>query len=210
MAESIRITTPFTEEMSRKLKAGDSVLITGTIISARDAAHKAMTEALAKGEPLPVDWHDQIVYYLGPTPAKPGDPIGSAGPTTSGRMDAYTPTMLEQGIKGMVGKGSRSKEVVESMKKNGVTYFAAVGGAAALIAKSVKKYEVVGYPELGPEVVAKLTVEDSPASLSLTLRATTFTRSGRNPTARNRGCKIRIMLTVMVWRMTNHLGLYYI
>ena len=145
MAEPIKIHTPFTEEMSRKLHA---VLITGEIIAARDAAHKAMTEALARGEELPVDWKNQMVYYLGPTPAKPGDPIGSCGPTTSGRMDAYTPTMLEQGIKGMIGKGSRSKEVVESMKKNGVTYFAAVGGAAALIAKSVKKYEVLAYPEL--------------------------------------------------------------
>ena len=163
MAEKIRITTPLTEEQSRKLRAGDSVLITGTIISARDAAHKAMTEALARGEKLPVDWTNQIVYYLGPTPAKPGDPIGSCGPTTSGRMDAYTPTMLDQGIKGMIGKGSRSKEVVDSMKKNGVTYFAAVGGAAALIAKSVKKYEVLAYPELGPEALARLTVEDFPA-----------------------------------------------
>ena len=181
MAESIRITTPFTEEMSRKLKAGDSVLITGTIISARDAAHKAMTEALAKGEPLPVDWHDQIVYYLGPTPAKPGDPIGSAGPTTSGRMDAYTPTMLEQGIKGMVGKGSRSAAVVESMKKNGVTYFAAVGGAAALIAKSVKKYEVVGYPELGPEAVAKLTVEDFPCIVVIDSEGNNFYEMGQKP-----------------------------
>ena len=163
MAEQIRIQTPFTEEMSRKLRAGDSVLISGEIIAARDAAHKAMTEALARGEELPVDWKNQMVYYLGPTPAKPGDPIGSCGPTTSGRMDAYTPTMLEQGIKGMIGKGSRSKEVLESMKKNGVTYFAAVGGAAALIAKSVKKYEVLAYPELGPEAVARLTVEDFPA-----------------------------------------------
>ena len=163
MAEPIRIQTPFTEEMSRKLKAGDAVLISGTIIAARDAAHKAMTEALARGEQLPVDWKNQMVYYLGPTPAKPGDPIGSCGPTTSGRMDAYTPTMLDQGIKGMIGKGSRSEAVVESMKKNGVTYFAAVGGAAALIAKSVKKYEVLAYPELGPEAVAALTVEDFPA-----------------------------------------------
>ena len=129
MAETIRIQTPFTEEMSRKLKAGDSVLITGKIYSARDAAHKVMTEALARGEELPIDWHDKMVYYLGPTPAKPGDPIGSAGPTTSGRMDAYTPTMLAQGIKAMIGKGSRSKEVVEAMKKHGVTYLAAVGGA---------------------------------------------------------------------------------
>ena len=163
MAEQIRIQTPFTKEMSKKLRAGDSVLITGEVISARDAAHKAMTEALARGEKLPVDWSNQVVYYLGPTPAKPGDPIGSCGPTTSGRMDAYTPTMLEQGITGMIGKGSRSKEVIESMKKNGVTYFAAVGGAAALIAKSVKKYEVLAYPELGPEAVARLTVEDFPA-----------------------------------------------
>ena len=129
MAEQIKIQTPFTEEMSHKLHAGDAVLISGTIIAARDAAHKVMTEALARGEELPVDWTNQMVYYLGPTPAKPGDPIGSCGPTTSGRMDAYTPTMLEQGIKGMIGKGSRSKEVVESMKKNHVTYFAAVGGA---------------------------------------------------------------------------------
>ena len=163
MAEPIKIQTPFTEEMSRKLKAGDAVLISGTIIAARDAAHKAMTEALARGEELPVDWNNQMVYYLGPTPAKPGDPIGSCGPTTSGRMDAYTPTMLDQGIKGMIGKGSRSEAVIESMKKNGVTYFAAVGGAAALIAKSVKKYEVLAYPELGPEAVAALTVEDFPA-----------------------------------------------
>ena len=163
MAEQIKIQTPFTEEMSHKLHAGDAVLISGTIIAARDAAHKVMTEALARGEELPVDWTNQMVYYLGPTPAKPGDPIGSCGPTTSGRMDAYTPTMLEQGIKGMIGKGSRSKEVVESMKKNHVTYFAAVGGAAALIAKSVKKYEVLAYPELGPEALAKLTVEDFPA-----------------------------------------------
>ena len=163
MAETIRIKTPFTEEDSRKLKAGDSVLITGEIISARDAAHKAMTEALARGEKLPVDWNNQMVYYLGPTPAKPGDPIGSCGPTTSGRMDAYTPTMLDQGIKGMIGKGSHTKEVVDAMKKHGVTYFAAVGGAAALIAKSVKKYEVLAYPELGPEAVARLTVEDFPA-----------------------------------------------
>ena len=148
MAESIRITTPFTEEMSRKLKAGDSVLITGTIISARDAAHKAMTEALAKGEPLPV---------------------------------AYTPTMLAQGIKGMVGKGSRSPEVVEAMKKYGVTYFAAVGGAAALIAKSVKKYEVVGYPELGPEAVAKLTVEDFPCIVVIDSEGNNFYEMGQKP-----------------------------
>ena len=181
MAEKIRITTPLTEEQSRKLKAGDSVLITGIIYSARDAAHKAMTEALARGEKLPIDWHDQIVYYLGPSPAKPGDPIGSAGPTTSGRMDAYTPTMLDQGIKGMIGKGSRKPEVVESMKKNGTTYFAAVGGAAALIAKSIKKYEVIAYPELGPEALAALTVEDFPAIVVIDTEGNNFYEIGQKP-----------------------------
>ncbi|BEU87714.1 Fe-S-containing hydro-lyase [Selenomonas sp. TAMA-11512] len=181
MAEKIRITTPFTEEMSKKLKAGDSVLITGKIYSARDAAHKAMTEALARGEKLPIDWQDKIVYYLGPTPAKPGDPIGSAGPTTSGRMDAYTPTMLDQGIKGIVGKGSRSKEVVDSIKKNGVTYFAAVGGAAALIAKSIKKYEVLAYEELGPEALAELTVEEFPAIVVVDHEGNDFYEIGQKP-----------------------------
>ncbi len=181
MAEKIRIETPLTEEQSRKLKAGDSVLITGTIYSARDAAHKVMTEALARGEKLPIDWHDQIVYYLGPTPAKPGDPIGSAGPTTSGRMDAYTPTMLDQGIKGMIGKGSRKPEVVASMKKNGTTYFAAVGGAAALIAKSIKKYEVIAYPELGPEALAALTVEDFPAIVVIDAEGNNFYEIGQKP-----------------------------
>ena len=181
MAEKIRITTPLTEEQSRRLKAGDSVLIMGTIYSARDAAHKAMTEALARGEKLPIDWHDQIVYYLGPSPAKPGDPIGSAGPTTSGRMDAYTPTMLDQGIKGMIGKGSRKPEVVESMKKNGTTYFAAVGGAAALIAKSIKKYEVIAYPELGPEALAALTVEDFPAIVVIDTEGNNFYEIGQKP-----------------------------
>ena len=177
MAEKIRITTPLTEEKSRTLKAGDSVLITGTIISARDAAHKAMTEALARGEKLPVDWTNQIVYYLGPTPAKPGDPIGSCGPSTAGRMDAYTPTMLEQGIKGMVGKGSRDPKVVESMKKNGVTYFAAVGGAAALIAKSVKKYEVLAYADLGAEALARMEVVDFPAMVAIdTLGGNVYSR----------------------------------
>lgn len=181
MAEKIRIRTPLTEEQSRKLKAGDSVLITGIIYSARDAAHKVMTEALSRGEKLPIDWHNQIVYYLGPTPAKPGDPIGSAGPTTSGRMDAYTPTMLDQGIKGMIGKGSRKPEVIESMKKNGVTYFAAVGGAAALIAKSVKKYEVIAYPELGPEALAALTVEDFPAIVVIDSEGNNFYEIGQKP-----------------------------
>lgn len=181
MNEKIRITTPLVEADARKLKAGDSVLISGIIYSARDAAHKVMTEALARGEQLPIDWNNQIVYYLGPTPAKPGDPIGSAGPTTSGRMDAYTPTMLAQGIKGMIGKGSRSAAVVEAMKKHGVVYFAAVGGAAALIAKSVKKYEVLAYPELGPEAVAALTVEDFPAIVVIDSEGNSYYEEGQKP-----------------------------
>lgn len=181
MAEQIRIQTPLTEEQSRKLKAGDMVLISGKIYSARDAAHKVMTEALAHGEELPIDWHDKIVYYLGPSPAKPGDPIGSAGPTTSGRMDAYTPTMLDQGIKGMIGKGSRKPEVIESMKKNGVTYFAAVGGAAALIAKSIKKYDVIAYADLGPEALAELTVEDFPAIVVIDSEGNDFYEIGQAP-----------------------------
>ena len=181
MAEQIRIQTPLTEEQSRKLKAGDMVLISGKIYSARDAAHKVMTEALARGEELQIDWHDKIVYYLGPSPAKPGDPIGSAGPTTSGRMDAYTPTMLDQGIKGMIGKGSRKPEVIESMKKNGVTYFAAVGGAAALIAKSIKKYDVIAYADLGPEALAELTVEDFPAIVVIDSEGNDFYEIGQAP-----------------------------
>lgn len=182
MAESIRINTEeYNEEFSRKLKVGDSVLITGKIYSARDAAHKVMTEALARGEKLPIDWTNKFVYYLGPTPAKPGDPIGSAGPTTSGRMDAYTPTMLDQGIKGMIGKGSRKPEVIESMKKNGVTYFAAVGGAAALIAKSIKKYDVIAYADLGPEALAELTVEDFPAIVVIDSEGNDFYEIGQAP-----------------------------
>lgn len=163
MAEKIRITTPLTEETARKLKAGDSVLISGIIYSARDAAHKRMVETLERGEKLPVDLTNQIVYYLGPTPAKPGNPIGSAGPTTAGRMDAYAPKIIEQGLKGMIGKGSRAPEVVEAMKEHGAVYFAAVGGAAALISKCIKKYDVLAYADLGPEAIAALTVEDFPA-----------------------------------------------
>lgn len=181
MAEVKRITAPLTDEVVRSLKAGDSVLISGTIFSARDAAHKVMTEALARGEKLPVDFTNQVVYYLGPTPAKPGNPIGSAGPTTAGRMDAYTPTMLDQGLKGMIGKGYRSAEVVESMKKHGVVYFVAIGGAAALIAKSVKAYEVLAYPELGAEALAKLTVEDFPAIVAIDCEGNNFYEAGQQP-----------------------------
>lgn len=181
MAEKIRITTPLTEETARTLKAGDSVLISGVIYSARDAAHKRMVETLERGEKLPVDLTNQIVYYLGPTPAKPGNPIGSAGPTTAGRMDAYAPKIIEQGLKGMIGKGSRSPQVVEAMKKHGAVYFAAVGGAAALISKCIKKYDVLAYGDLGPEAIAALTVEDFPAIVVVDSEGRNFYEEGQKP-----------------------------
>jgi len=162
-----KLTTPLTDEQVKDLKAGDQVSISGVIYTARDAAHKLLTESIQKGEELPVDFNNQIIYYAGPTPAKPGKVIGSCGPTTSGRMDAYSPTMMEQGLKGMIGKGPRSKEVVESMIANHVVYFAAIGGAAALIADSVKEAEVVAFDELGPEAIRRLVVEDYPCIVAI-------------------------------------------
>jgi fumarate hydratase subunit beta len=157
-----RITTPLTEEKVKDLKAGDSVLISGIIYTARDAAHKRLVELLDKGEILPIDLKDTIIYYVGPSPAKPGKVIGSAGPTTSYRMDAYAPRLLDIGLKGMIGKGIRSEEVVNSMKKNKAVYFAAIGGAAALMGKSIRKAELVAYEDLGSEAIRKLEVEDLP------------------------------------------------
>ncbi|WP_371368210.1 Fumarate hydratase class I, aerobic [Sporomusa rhizae] len=179
MNDVIKIVTPLTQDKAKALKAGDFVLITGTIYTSRDAAHKRMVEALDRGEQLPVDFQDQIVYYVGPTPAKPGKAIGSAGPTTSGRMDAYTPRMLEQGLRGMIGKGYRTPEVVEAMKKHDAVYFAATGGAAALIAKTIKKYEVVAYEDLGPEALARLTVEDFPAIVVIDSEGRNFYTEGQ-------------------------------
>ena len=163
----IKITTPLTDDIVKSLKAGDSVRITGCIYTARDAAHKCMTEALARGEQLPFDIRGQIIYYVGPTPAKPGQTIGSAGPTTSGRMDKYSPELMSLGMKGMIGKGARSKEVVDSMKKYGAVYFAAIGGAAALISQTVKAYKIIDYPDLGSEALAEMTVEDFPAIVAI-------------------------------------------
>ena len=157
------ITAPFNKEVAAQLKAGDYVYITGTIYTARDAAHKRMSEALQRQEQLPIDMENNVIYYMGPSPAREGRPIGSAGPTTASRMDKYAPALLDLGLSGMIGKGKRSQEVKDAIVRNGAVYFAAVGGAAALIAKSVKKYEVLAYPELGPEAVARLTVEDFPA-----------------------------------------------
>lgn len=162
-----QLTTPLTYDQVKDLKAGDQVSITGVIYSARDAAHKNMVDALKAGESMPIDVTDQVIYYAGPTPAKPGKPIGSCGPTTSGRMDAYSPTMMEQGLRGMIGKGPRSKEVIESMKKNGAVYFAAIGGAAALIADTIKKVDIVAYPDLGPEAIRRMEIENYPCIVAV-------------------------------------------
>ena len=158
----IRITTPLTAEKVKGLKAGDSVLLSGVIYTSRDAGHKRLVDLLDKGEELPVDVKDQIIYYVGPTPAKPGHPIGSAGPTTSYRMDPYTPKLLDAGLKGMIGKGLRSPEVIDAIKRNTGVYFAAIGGAAALMGRSVKKAEIVTYEDLGAEALRRLEVEDLP------------------------------------------------
>ena len=156
------ITTPLSNESVASLKAGDQVLLTGVVYTARDAAHKRLIALIKEGKELPIDLQGQVIYYVGPAPAKPGDPIGSAGPTTSMRMDPYAPTLMEHGMKGMIGKGMRSQEVRDAMVRHRAVYFAAVGGAAALIAKRIKSAEVVAYEDLGPEAVRRLYVEDLP------------------------------------------------
>ncbi|WP_320048090.1 Fe-S-containing hydro-lyase [uncultured Ilyobacter sp.] len=158
----IKLTTPLTAEDTEKLKSGDIVQITGTIYTARDAAHARLVKLVEEGKELPFDVKGQIIYYVGPTPAKPGNPIGSAGPTTSYRMDPFAPTLLDQGLKGMIGKGGRSQEVKDACVRNKGVYFAATGGAAALIAKCIKKAEVIAYEDLGSEAIRKLEVEDFP------------------------------------------------
>lgn len=157
-----RITTPLTAEKVKDLKAGDTVLISGVIYTGRDAAHKRLVDLLDSGKELPVDLKDQIIYYVGPSPAKPGKALGSAGPTTSYRMDPYAPKLLDLGLKGMIGKGLRSPEVIDAIKRNCCVYFAAIGGAAALIGKAVKEAEIVAYEDLGAEAVRRLVVEDLP------------------------------------------------
>ena len=178
MAEAKQVVTPLTDDVVRSLKCGDMVNVSGVIYTGRDAAHKIMVEMIEKGEQLPVDFQGQVIYYAGPTPAKPGRVIGSCGPTTSGRMDAYSPAMMEQGLKGMIGKGPRSKEVVDAMVKNNVVYFAAIGGAAALIADSVKECEVVAFDDLGPEAVRRLRTKLSELPSTGGIGTTIFTIGG--------------------------------
>lgn len=157
------ITVPINKETARSLHAGDYVYITGTMYTARDAAHKRMYEILQKGGELPVDWKDQVIYYMGPSPAREGRPIGSAGPTTASRMDKYAPQLLDLGLGAMVGKGKRSQAVIDAIVRNGSVYFAAVGGAGALLSKCITSAEVVAYDDLGTEAIRKLTVENFPA-----------------------------------------------
>ena len=173
-----RITLPLTKKLAKTLKAGDSVLLTGIIYTSRDAGHKRMCESLAKGEPLPFDPQDATIYYVGPTPAKPGQVIGSAGPTTSGRMDAYAPTLMSVGARGMIGKGARLPEVVDAMKKYSGVYFGAIGGAGALLAKCIKKCELIAYEDLGAEALRKLYVEDMPLVVIIDSQGNNLYESG--------------------------------
>ena len=157
-----KITAPISKEVRERLKVGESVLISGVIYTARDAAHERMTRLYKEGQPFPIDLKDQVIYYAGPCPAKPGEVIGSCGPTTAGRMDAYTPMILDNGLGAMIGKGARTKEVVEAIKRNSVVYLGAIGGAGALIAECIKEAEVVAYDDLGTEAIRRLVVEDFP------------------------------------------------
>ena len=157
-----RIIVPFENDDYLSLRSGDMVYLSGTIYTARDAAHKRMYESMNRGESLPVNLEGNILYYLGPSPSRPGQIIGSAGPTTSSRMDKYTPDMLDSGLKGMIGKGKRSEEVIQAIKRNKAVYFAAIGGAGALLSKCIKKAEVIAYEDLGTEAIRELQVEDLP------------------------------------------------
>ena len=159
---SITIKTPLTQEDARKLKAGDSCLISGVIYTARDAAHKRLCELVAEGKEMPLDVKDAIIYFVGPTPAKEGQAIGSAGPTTSYRMDAYSPILIKEGLTGMIGKGKRGPEVIDAMKEHGAVYFGAIGGCGALLSKCIKKAEIIAYEDLGAEAIRRLEVEDFP------------------------------------------------
>ncbi len=168
MSDAIRLSTPITEAAARKLRAGDRVLLSGSIWTGRDAAHKRLIAALDAGEALPVELRDQAIYFVGPCPARPGMVIGSAGPTTSGRMDAYSPRLIREcGLRAMIGKGERNAGVIEAMRECGAIYFAATGGAGALIARSIVKAEVVAFPDLGPEAIYHLEVRDFPLVVAI-------------------------------------------
>ncbi|ENZ00735.1 hydrolyase, tartrate beta subunit/fumarate domain-containing protein, Fe-S type [Clostridium thermobutyricum] len=174
-----RISTPLTDEKVRDLKAGDSILLSGVIYTARDAAHKRLVELLDAGKELPIDIKDSIIYFVGPSPTKPGYAIGSAGPTTSYRMDAYSPRLLDLGLKGMIGKGKRNKDVIDSMIKNTAVYFGAIGGAAALIARSITKCDIVAYEDLGAEAIRRLEIKDMPLTVVIDSEGNNLYEIGR-------------------------------
>ena len=173
------VNLPLTEEKARQLRCGDTVYLTGEVYTSRDAGHKRMCEALARGEKLPFDPQDATIYYVGPTPAKPGAVIGSAGPTTAGRMDAYAPTMMSVGARGMIGKGARLPEVIDAMKKYSGVYFGAIGGAGALLAKCIKSAELIAYEDLGAEALRKLYVEDMPLVVIIDSEGNNLYEQGR-------------------------------
>ncbi len=176
---AISLKTPLSREDARKLKAGDSVLLTGVIYTARDAAHKRLCELVAQGKELPMDLQDAVIYFVGPTPAKPGQAIGSAGPTTSYRMDAYSPTLIAQGLTGMIGKGKRGPEVIDAMKEYGAVYFGAIGGCGALLSKCIKKAEIIAYEDLGAEAVRRLEVENFPVIVVIDAEGNNLYETGR-------------------------------
>lgn len=180
------ICTPLSAETARTLRCGEQVLISGTIYTARDAAHKRLTELVAQGKPLPLPVAESIIYYVGPAPEKPGQVIGSAGPTTSYRMDAYAPTLLDMGLTGMIGKGKRGREVVEAMKRNGGVYFCAIGGAGALLAQCVEKAEIIAYEDLGAEAIRRLEVKNLPVIVVIDSLGNNLYEKGRESYLKDR------------------------
>ena len=176
---AISITAPLTREAARELRAGDSCLISGVIYTARDAAHKRLCELAAQGKPFPMEMQDAVIYFVGPTPAKEGQAIGSAGPTTSYRMDAYSPTLIANGQTGMIGKGKRGPEVIAAMKEHGAVYFGAIGGCGALLSKCIKKAEIVAYEDLGAEAIRRLEVEDFPVIVIIDSEGNNLYETGR-------------------------------
>lgn len=176
---AVSITVPMSRETARTLKAGDSVLLSGVIYTARDAAHKRLCELAAQGKPLPLDVKDAVIYFVGPTPARPGEVIGSAGPTTAYRMDAYSPTLIEMGLTGMIGKGKRGETVVHAMRTHGAVYFGAIGGCGALLSRCIKKAEVIAYEDLGAEAIRRLEVENLPVVVIIDSEGNDLYQTGR-------------------------------
>lgn len=177
---TVSVTAPLSREQAKTLRAGDNCLISGVIYTARDAAHKRLCELIREGKPLPIDLQDSVIYFVGPTPAKPGQVIGSAGPTTSYRMDAYSPELMALGMTGMIGKGKRSGEVVESMKAYGAVYFGAIGGCGALLSQCIRSCQLVAYPDLGAEAIYRLEVENFPAVVVIDALGNNLYEIGRN------------------------------